>query len=425
MINIIVSALVFASIVGFVSFMLIKLNKLTLYNTALYIFLLTSWFTMYLFKQNNTLNTHGVLTKWWVWAIVAALFQFTQAAFRVPLGVLSQKLKSRKQVVLFVITLMIASMVLVITSNFSAWSIILAIIASGFVGATFGLDSQYWSENWDIKRGFVSAAVVFTIPIAARSLSTVINGSFDLGNVDLYWITMGSIVFGTISVITFALLFKERTETIMLDNMDPAARLVVNNKTMKDAWALSISTALVAGAYTFVSSFSTMYVHDSYVVNLIKFISLVSSVITALFLVQRFNVRRIGLYLVVLSSLVLGVTLITDYMNITLWITLISIASFGFGMYIVTMFGAALHFDHKFPALVLAIFLSVKSFTIGTGQVSAALTVHSSSNVLIGSLIIGVILTCAIISEAILYFSKNGTKLIRSAIEYEKGEKIW
>ena len=63
MINIIVSSLVFASIAMFIAFILVKLTKLTTYNAMIYIFLFSSWFIMYLFKQNTTLNTNGVLTK--------------------------------------------------------------------------------------------------------------------------------------------------------------------------------------------------------------------------------------------------------------------------------------------------------------------------------------------------------------------------
>ena len=432
MINILISSIVFASILAFVVFLLIRFSKLTKYNAVIYVFLFSSWFVMYLFKVNTNLSSHGILSKWWVWAIIVSLYQFTQAVTRVPLGILSQKLKSRKKVVLIVMLVMLFGLMLVITSNFSDWSIIVAVIATGVVGATFGLDSQYFSENWDIKQGFISGAIVFTIPVAAKALATIISSSFGEANINLYWITFASMIIGTIGILSFAF-FKEKVNTIMLDNIDPNAKKFAKEKTMKDVFAISIATALIAGAYAFVTSFSFVYIQGSdraWILTLISFVSLVASIITAFIFVKMFNavlIKNIGLGIVMLSVLALGISLMFGYMSDTLWIALLSLSSLGFGTYIMTMFGTALHFDHKYPALVLGIFLSVKSFAIGAGGLTGKITFNNStSSMIIGIAIISVVIVSFVASELIMFYSfrkdyknNNVNSLIEDASEFE------
>jgi len=48
------------------------------------------------------------------------------------------------------------------------------------------------------------------------------------------------------------------------------------------------------------------------------------------------------------------------------------------------MFGSALHFDHKYPALVLGIFLSIKSFTTGSADISSHLMLIKTSASILG-----------------------------------------
>ena len=432
MTNILISSIVFVSIITFVVFLLIKFSKLTKYNAVIYVFLFSSWFVMYLFKVNTNLSDKGILKNWWIWAIIVSLYQFTQAVARVPLGILSQKLKSRKKVVLIVMLAMLFGLALVITSNFSDWSIIVAVIATGVVGATFGLDSQYFSENWDIKQGFISAAIVFTIPVAAKALATIISSSFAEGNINLYWVTLASMIIGTLGVVGFAF-FKERTETIMLDNVDPNAKKFAKQKTMKDVFAISIAAALIAGAYTFVTTFSSVYITNSgrtWILTLISFASLISSVVTAFVFVKFFNavlVKNIGLALVMSSVIALGISLMSGYMSESLWITLITLSSVGFGTYIMTMFGTTLHFDHKYPALVMGIFLSVKSFAKGLGGLTGKVTFNTSSSSLIaGIAILSVVVVSFIVSELIMHYSfrrdhkdNNVNSLIEDASEFE------
>jgi len=165
---------------------------------------------------------------------------------------------------------------------------------------------------------------------------------------------------------------------------------------------------------------------------LIKFVSLSASVVTAFIFVRKYDgviMKNIGIGIISIAAIVLSILFMTGAAGTISITILVTLVSFGFGIYFMTMFGTTLHFDHKFPVLVMAIFLSVKSFFTGAAILtsSAVMNTNGNSAMIIGGSLLGVMLIALALSEAIGYFSfkknfkkNNINNLLLSSTNFER-----
>ena len=346
------------------------INKM---NILIFTTLFLLWFVMYFYKAIPEYQTNINKLGFWVWPIILSIYQFTQAATRLPIGIISQKINSRKKIIQFVGLLLLLAITLLIASKMAVWAIVIAAIIGGVFGATFGLDAQYVSENWDIKQVFRSSVIVFIIPVMAKMLSQSVVGYTTVANIKNVWIYLlaGAMTIGTITVVAYSF-SKEDVSTIKLDNMD-GSKVSMKNRGKADIAVISITGALLAFMYTFVMSFGTFFNIGIWASGF-EFVSLLSSTLVALLLIKIVKpgcLKRISMALMIVSFIVIGITGITGSLDKATWITASVIASVGFGSYLMVLFGSALHFDHKYPVLVIGIFLSVKSFMTAVAQLSS------------------------------------------------------
>lgn len=402
-------------------------------NVLIALTLFALWTIMYLQKDNGAVVSKIHTMPTWVFPIVFSLYQFTQAITRVPLGKLSQKLNSRKQVVIIVGLGLAIGVVLLIASNLAIWAIIIAAILSGTYGATFGLDAQFTSEHWDIKKVFRTSALVFVIPVAAKFLAGGINDSiseYSSWN-DMYrWFLLGVMVLVTITVVLFVF-FKEDPKAFKLDNMADVNGIKIKRGKI-DIAVLAIAVSLLAFMYSFITTFARSNGVSSGYMTIIALVSLGASMYAALHLVKKVRaeiIRKASLAMVFLSFITIGTVMLTGNISKEIWMVALVVASLGFGTYVMVLFGSALHFDHKYPALVLGVFLSAKSFSTGLSvMVAQELVILNLSQAIVGGVILGItLMTIALIEiNQFYYFIRKGHKLntlntlVTYMVEYEK-----
>ncbi len=383
MTTLITSIITFSLILSIVIGLLLKTNDLKKYNIFIYISLFFFWIAMQIFKQNFGF-IKGSMSKPWVWPIIISLYQFTQVAVRIPFGILSAKFKSRKIIIQISAIGFILSGITLVASNFAFWSIILTMMGAGMVGATFGLNSQYWSENWNIKKVFWSSVIMFTVPLLTSSLANIIKQSTNINNdlnpnglslQALRWIILSSLIIETVYVVIYTLV-KEKKETIGLDLGAPED-VIHTSKGYAMVWKLSITASLVA--------FITMLVTNSSIMekmgvtsvkmreealSIIMVLSILAAIVTGTYLVKTFSILKIKgvAFITLVLSIIVGLILtLTNTKSAWVWVVTTIIISVSAVVFQVTLFGSTLHLDHKHPALVLGIFLSVRSFALGTG----------------------------------------------------------
>lgn len=402
--ELIISLLMFVVIFAFVIVFLHRGKEFSSFHYALYIVLLISWMTMFMFKTNPHIESRGFIGKsWWSWPLIISLYQFTQVIFRLPIGIMAKKLVSRKIPVMMVMFILLIGLVLVVSSNFADWAIVIGIITAGIMGATFGLDAQYWSENWNIKKGFLSAIIIFTIPFLARQMSKFINFTFIKIDINLFWVTFIAIALLTVTLIFYALKVKEDKSTIFIDNMNPKA-IPFENKSMYDVFVNAFSASLVTASFTFLTYIGAILGNLSISQKLIfPFAQIIFVILTPMLLLKFIKVWNLSLVanaLLFTCSIILTILLITNTFNAWSLILLISLINSAFGIYIILMFGATLHFDHKFPALVMGIFLTVKSFFTGSAELSSTLLLkHTNLSInLLGWIAFGTVVSLNLIS---------------------------
>ena len=380
-----------------------------------------------MFKENPNISSKGFINNhWWSWPIIISMFQFTQVLVRILIGKLSQKLLSRKIPIMIVMFILLIGLVLVTASNFADWAIVIAIITTGIMGATFGLDAQYWSENWNIKRGFLSSLIVFTIPFLAKYLAKFVNLTFTELHINLFWVTFLAVVFLTIVIIFYALKVKEDKSTIFIDNMNPRSK-PFKNKSIYDVLVISFTASLIVGAFTFVNYLGITLSKLSETQKLIfPFIQIIFVILTPMFLLRFtkvWNLSIIASVLLLFSSLIITILFITNNLNKILLIFLISLINASFSIFIILIFGATLHFDHKFPALVLSIFLTIKSFFTGASDMSAQLITNNIINISTSNLgwiafsVVIILNVSAFIIANQNYLRKGKKHIIKSLLE--------
>ena len=411
------SIMIFIMLAG-VGYLFYKSKNVSKFNVAIYIVLLGMYISESLL--GSSIKKDGAS---WEWPLLASMFQLTQAITRLPFGKLSQKLKSRK------IPLMIAMLLMLIFSiplafEISFATLFPAIIGLGIVGGSYGMQNQYWSENFNIRSVFLSVAIIFTLPMISSFVTAIITYEFPITGSDFNKVYVRQLMVGFLILLTTTIIgymfIKEKKDTIRLDNVSSYAKVI---KKMNILHVLSMSM---------------MIVFISFAVNMISLPSLING--TSI----EFKVVKVAGYTLIsilglISALVLikimkqqNIVLLSHIL-LLIGFTLMIIGNFGMksfilstigyliivsgtSMFTISMIGTMLHFDHKNSFLVLGIWLSIKSFSLGTGTLAGGeLALYQPLNVKY-LLIVGLILS--IISQ--IYFMLVSRKYVKPVFDVVK-----
>ena len=124
------------------------------------------------------------------------IYQMTQVIVRIPLGILSGKLQSRKKIIILAGFVALLGAIIFIFAKGTIWAIVLAMISMGVFGSTSGLQNQYWSENYNIKRVFTTIGTIALLPIIANFISVAISSKeANISLSSMQWILVSLIIF--------------------------------------------------------------------------------------------------------------------------------------------------------------------------------------------------------------------------------------
>lgn len=373
-----------------------KLKGVKMYNMLIFISL-TSFWVVASAMSNNVIDKYQ---SDWVWPIAISMYQLTQAATRVPIGKLSQKLRSRKVPLIMATMVMLIGIVIVIGFPASNIALIIGMTLTGVYGATFGLQNQYWAENYNIKRVFTSITIVGLMPIIGEYISKAIYNTTH-ENLEWRWILLISFSSAFITILLYMFFLKERKETMRLDNMDERNK-VVSHLGLKEVFKMSFGIVMAAFAFEMVRSTS---IHEyfanthpdgkddaSTMTIVISAITTIITIFISLYLIKKIPSKQIIIIsqIILVLSLVFGLTLVlTNVKELLVWYSFIACVTVGYTLYSITMLGTMLHFDLKNKHLVLGIWLSFRSFGVGSGQLTSnEILVNSSEANVHNSLII-------------------------------------
>ena len=387
------SIMIFIMLAG-VGFLFYKSKNISKFNVAIYAILLGLYISESLLGAS--IKKDGAS---WEWPLLGAMFQLTQAATRVPFGKLSQKLRSRK------IPLMLAMLIMLVLSTPLAFetsfaTLFPAMIGLGVVGGTYGMQNQYWSENFNIRSVFLSVAIIFTLPMISSFTTAIIThelpitgSSFNKDYVKWLMVSFLSVLTLTMAAYMF---MKEKRETIRLDNVSSHAKDI---KKMKLIHVLSMSLMIVFISFAVnMISLPTLIngTGDEFKMVKVAAYTLISllGIASALILIKIIKSRQIILFSHALLLIGFTLMIIGNFgahsfaLSTVGYLMIVSGAS----MFTVTMIGTMLHFDHKNSLLVLGIWLSIKSFSLGAGTLTAGeVQTYDAANVkylLVGGLIL-------------------------------------
>jgi len=400
-------------LIAFVSFLFWKLEGITKFNVILYVFLLLFWIIISMF-QTNFSTWKPTLPKW-AWPLMLGIYQMTQALVRIPFGILSRKLKSRKQIIVITGVIALLGIAIFILEKGQIWSIIITMISIGTFGSTFGLQNQYWSENYNIKRVFTTIGTIALLPIIANFISVAI--SIKEANIDSYammWILTSLIIIGSIALIAYMVRFKEVKDAMRLDQ-DFVLKHKISKLELKDVLRISffiLPMSILIGLAN-PSQAADASVQGSYIpVIIAPLTSALATILVSFILVKRvksFNLSIISRILFVLGMIFGTINYFINH-SIVLEILFTIFSSIGFSMYAITQMGIMLHFDHKNTLLVLGIWLSIRSFGLSTGVIIEHELVTYANNSLKWVLLASGIFTLSTIPISLLM--KNRTMLI-------------
>ncbi|MCC3160991.1 MAG: MFS transporter [Mollicutes bacterium PWAP] len=435
---IIFSSIILIAIIGIIFFITIKHSKFNSYNVWIIIFLFIFWVSIKLVLSHN-INISSFEKKTWVYPAGFVGFQLIQVLIRVPLGILSQKIKSRQKPIFLAITIGLMMFIPALITDFSVWSIFITFIGAGVFASTYGMQNQYLSENWNLKQIFMTVGILVLIPLAGQNAASLISStSLEINPNSLRLIIIIFVCFAFISASIYLFIFPENNNTIQLDNMSEQAKEVAKIP-LKKVIFIVVKYCVVIVAFSLVNVFVYLLNNDY------KFIKLVASsigslfgVLISFFVVRKFSPRLLAYIanIAIIASLIFGTILSFIGASFILWVLFIIILSISSTAFITITVGIFLHFDHKNPNLVLGIFLTFKSMSILIGTlVSDSILTTTLDNsiskaqqqskmldnfkwVFVTALIL------SIISLVILTFSKikntNEDKLFDSINFYEK-----
>ncbi len=420
--------ILFISIIIFVMIILLtyqvslKTKDTKIFNIMIFSSLIAFWLPVQFFIGSGIGNGFNK----WVMIFLPAIFQLTQAVIRVPLGILSAKLRSRKLIIQITFLPFLISITLMLATGLSLWSIFLCAFTSGIYGSTFGLQSQYWAENWNIKKAFSTTFIMLTIPMIAKSFSTIFGTMIKFESMHFKWMMMGVIIFSFVFFIFYSLI-KENKETIKLDN-NFKQKMFKNKKfSMKQTAVVSFLALIVA----FVGPLSLSYLklmNTSFAVTKESFNVLIPLMViagvgfTIYFLIPKFGIKMVkflSISLMITGSLILFVSSLIKYNNPQTIGISIAMIIIGLAIFKATLFGIALHIDLKNPMLSLGIFLSFKSLSIGASTASSNAIVasgHAHASIIITSLIVAFILTTTAVT---IVFNSTMKQIETTIVQYE------
>ena len=428
---ILVASIALVLLVGATAFLFTKLNNITWYNVAIYVFLATFW-TIMAFMKKTFPEDHAGVDKY-IWPLVIGCYQITQVIVRFPLGKLSQKLKSRQMPIIIATASITISGVLVVATDFSLVSIIFAAIFTGVFGATFGMQNQYWSENYNIKSVFITVGIMALLPSFGALVATIIHKSvMEIDETKMSYVLTGAMIV-LIIVSTLYVIFPERKETIRLDNIDQINVLMFNLK-FKNIFALSIGVMLISFAFNLVTSGGSY--QDSIdsgggMVSLVlTIVAIVVALFTSLWLVQKmrlFSILFMAHIFMILGFVVGAIIYFIGNPPLYLKLIYLVIVTIGFNMLMNTMFGVVLHVDHKNRMLVLGIWLTFRSLATACSQITGQELEAYDPSVTKYLLIASIVLTTMSLTTLVYYLRKIN-KVVFDVIdtyEYEVRNSIF
>lgn len=406
-----------------IGWMFHKLENISRYNIIMYLFLGLFWIVMTFIKKQVDDEKGAAETPLWVWPLVAGSFQLTQVLVRIPFGLLSIKMQSRQMPILISTLFITAGGILMVASNFSVWSMVIASIFAGVYGSTYGLQNQYWSENVSFKSIFISVALIATLPSASSLIGTLVFESLDYtSNADsMKWVVVGFLVAIVIGQVLYYF-WPERKETIHLQNLHGEQNHKIAGLRMKDLLIWSFGMMLTTFGFNMVttggSAGDNVSSSSSLETVILTVASIVVALFTALFLVKV--VRSKILMLISKVLLIIGfvmATILAFNNDHTVYerIIFLVIATIGFSLFQTLSVGITLHCDHKNAMMFLGIWLTLRSFATG-----AAVTVETEIQAYEGaSSFKWVALSALIISTVSFLYSMLTYKKTKNSLIFE------
>ena len=301
--------------------------------------------------------------------IIIGTFSLVQAMTRLPIGIWSQKIRSRKTPIIttFLIMLLL-TLPMFISVNFV--SILFSSIGAGVFAATFGLQNQYWSENWNIRNVYATTGLILIMTFTAKYTTRIIDETVSIDNDSIIWILLSSMIIGFIGVIAYGF-HKENKETIHLDNMSSVSEEITPLK-LKHVLIMAFKVVPVVFALYSIQNFVFLPMKNfDLFISTINIVSILVSLVVVFILIRIFKTKHILAFS--LGSAFIGILIMmcTTFGSYNwVWATIaMSLIMIGSTTYITTMFANVLHFDHKNSLLVLGIWLSIRSFAIGSTNI--------------------------------------------------------
>ncbi len=369
--SILISIVTFTLILLIIFYIFNKTKDIQKYNIFIYFTIFIFWLSMSLFHDN--FKKFNLEKQTWVWPIIISLFHFVQVVVRIPLGMLSAKKKSRKLIIQIASSIFALSAIAVVSANFSLWSLIIGIMGAGVFGATFGLDTQYYSENWNIKKVFKSTAIMYTIPVLASATSNLITNivfqQVSKNNTVEYlrWIILTVVIIHLIWLIYFSYI-KEHKETIGLD-LGLTKEQNKNIKKIGKGHLFSIIAFFTAFTLSLAKGVKNEYAD---IKLWLLMATILSIYFTSTYFIKIFQINHIklaSLSIIAICSFIAMILKATHSLQHEVWTVLLIIIIFSGVTLQMVLFGSTLHLDHKHPFLVLGLFLTIRSLGSGLGVV--------------------------------------------------------
>lgn len=380
---------IFMIVVTFVAltFLLRKLKYINSFNMTIYIMLGIFWVTITMFKEQLSQQASFIKGDIGLPLIISASTAI-QVFFRLPIGKLSQKLRSRKIPLLMLTMIFFACAIPFLVVANTATFVLLS-LAFGLFGASFGMQNQYFAENWSLRNTFSTVALMSFLPTLGVFITNVFHEGFALSNSNeqlndlisqtefrafFKWALVGAIILLGLTILFYAIFHKENKQSIRLDNVVEDNKKIAQ-MTLIDVFRMSSVILFIGMANQLIFRKSVTMVSNSttwnFIYILITATTLIVTIITAVILIRKFKTFTLATIAQVFTFIGITLGMIMWFGNIhSMWMGLIFIFIFGtaVAVYETTIFGTIIHFDHKNRLLVLGIWLSIRSFGYAVGD---------------------------------------------------------
>ncbi|MCP4337186.1 MAG: MFS transporter [Mycoplasma sp.] len=430
--NWLVFIIVFIMIIAIIINILYKAKDIKFNNLLIFTSLVIFWLPIQMILGDGIGN---IPRSKWTTPILFALFQLTQSVFRLPFGILSNKLNSRKIPIQLGTTIFMFTAIISIASVFSNWSLFLVVFGAGVFGSLFGLENQYWAENWNKKRAFYSTIIMFCIPMISSSLGTLVNlyspvhSDYVIAKNPVFKWSFISVICINFIVFIFYSLSKEQKETIVLDKKTNDPNFIDKTKVKKSTIKLCFMIILVSFASSLINNLVIKELFDKnnkyweLIKPIIPLLTVSCVAVSILYLIPLMGigfVKFFSLFTIFLGSFIFLIVVATGSNLYTLETISILMIIIGASIFQTTLSGMALHLDLKFPALILGIFLSLKSFSIGSSTlISGEMVSYLSHKDLTLAISISCFVIITLLSGFVILTHKRMKDLNNSIIKYE------